>query len=256
MRGRRYLALAVIATAVTVAPWASAAQPRAVIELFTSQGCSSCPPADRLLGELTKDPSLIPLSLSIDYWDYLGWKDTLALTAHADRQKAYSRALGSGIYTPQAIVNGSAQALGSDRTAIEQAIVKTRTDDATLSLPLTLRVADGRLTVTAPAAKNGSVSNAAPAEVWLCPLTKSVKVAIGRGENSGHTFTYHNVVRRWVKLGDWTGIARNYKVPVTEVTNVGGDAVAVVVQAGPKDAPSTMLGAAIAALPWPIQRAE
>ncbi|HEY1544994.1 MAG TPA: DUF1223 domain-containing protein [Xanthobacteraceae bacterium] len=247
MRGRRYLALAVIATAVTAGRWAAAEQPRAVIELFTSQGCSSCPPADRLLGELAKDPSLIPLSLPIDYWDYLGWKDTLALAGHANRQKAYSRALGSGVYTPQAIINGSTQALGSDRAAIEQAIAKSRTNNATLALPLTLTIADGRLTVTAPAAKGDAV----PAEVWLCPLEKSVKVAIGRGENEGHTFTYHNVVRHWVKLGEWNGQAATWSIPVAKFQSQGVDAVAVVLQSGAGSTPGVMLGAAMTPLDAP-----
>jgi len=251
MRGRRYLALAAIATAVTVvswavAPWATAAeQPRAVIELFTSQGCTSCPPADRLLGEMSKDPTVITLSLPVDYWDYLGWKDTLALAGHASRQRAYSRALGySGIYTPQAVVNGAAQALGSDRAAIEQAIAKSRNNGATLSLPVTLTIADGRLTVAAPAAK----SAAAPAEVWLCPLVKAVEVAIGRGENSGHTFTYHNVVRRWIKLGEWKGEAANWSIPVASFKSHGVDAVAVVLQSGGASAPGVMLGAAMMSL--------
>jgi len=91
------------------------ADPRAVIELFTSQGCSSCPAADQLLAELQADPSVIPLSLPIDYWDYLGWKDTLALPGHTKRQKAYSHVRGDReIYTPQVVVNGIAQAIGSD----------------------------------------------------------------------------------------------------------------------------------------------
>jgi hypothetical protein len=248
MRGRRYLALAIIATAATVAQLAStqsasAEQPRAVVELFTSQGCSSCPPADRLLAEMAKDPTVIPLSLPIDYWDYLGWKDTLALAGHANRQRAYSRALGAnGVYTPQAIVNGSAQALGSDHAAIEQAIAKSRTNTATLSQPLTVTIADGQLTVTAPK------GDAAPAEVWLCPLAKSVEVAIGRGENSGHTFTYHNVVRRWIKLGDWNGQAASWSIPVVNLESAGVDAVAVVLQSGAGSTPGVMLGAAMTSL--------
>ncbi len=247
MRGRRYLALAVVATAVTVGQWASAEQPRAVIELFTSQGCSSCPPADRLLAEMAKDPTLIALSLPIDYWDYLGWKDTLALAGHANRQRAYSRALGyNGVYTPQAVVNGAVQALGSDHTAIEQAIAKSRTNTATLSLPLTVTIADGRLTVTAPK------GDAAPAEVWLCPLAKSVEVAIGRGENGGHTFTYHNVVRRWVKLGDWNGQAASWSIPVASLRSGDVDAVAVVLQSGAASAPGVMLGAVLTPLDTPL----
>ena len=93
-----------------------------------------------------------------------------------------------------------------------------------------------------------AAANSAKGEIWLCPITRTVPVEIGKGENSGKTITYHNVVRRWVKLGEWTGAARNFKVPVSDVTGAGGDAVAVVVQAGRKEAPSTMLGAAIAAL--------
>ncbi len=101
-------------------PHSSQAQSRAVVELFTSQGCSSCPAADRLLGELAQDTSLIALSVPIDYWDYLGWKDTLADPRHTARQKAYAHARGDGqVYTPQAVVNGSLHVLGSDRSAID-----------------------------------------------------------------------------------------------------------------------------------------
>ena len=97
---------------------AVAAEPRAVVELFTSQGCSSCPPADKIIGELARDPSVIALSMPIDYWDYLGWKDTLADSRFSARQKAYSQARGDrNVYTPQVIVNGSAHVIGSDREA-------------------------------------------------------------------------------------------------------------------------------------------
>ena len=245
MRGRRYLALAAVATVLTAGHSALAAGPRAVIELFTSQGCSSCPPADRLIAEMAQDPTVIPLSLPIDYWDYLGWKDTLALAGHASRQKAYSRVRGDhDVYTPQAVINGAVQALGSDRTAIEHAITQSRSNAGTLSLPLTLSIADGRLTVAAPAARN----EGAQAEVWLCPLARSVEVAIGRGENSGQTFTYHNVVRRWVKLGDWNGQAATWSIPVANFKSDGVDAVAVVLQSGVAAAPGAMLGAAMTSL--------
>src|SRR3569833_1070587 len=91
------------------------ADPRAVVELFTSQGCSSCPPADQILGELANDPSGVALSMPIDYWDYLGWKDTLADSRFSARQTAYSHTRGDrSLYTPQMIVTGSAQVIGSD----------------------------------------------------------------------------------------------------------------------------------------------
>jgi hypothetical protein len=245
MKGRRIaLSLAVVASTVAAASTVSA-EPRGVIELFTSQGCSSCPAADKLVGELARDPSLIVMSLAIDYWDYLGWKDTLALPGHTNRQRAYSKARGDReVYTPQVVVNGVAQVIGSDKHAIENAVAQTHTQPGTLSVPIGLSVADNQVSVSVPAA-----AQTVKGEIWLCPITRNAPVEIARGENSGHTITYHNVVRRWVKLGDWTGAARTYKVPVSDVTAAGGDAVAVVVQAGPKEAPSTMLGAAITALP-------
>jgi hypothetical protein len=243
MNGRRVvLSFAVIASAMMTA---ASAEPRGVVELFTSQGCSSCPAADKLAGELAHDPSLVVMSLAIDYWDYLGWKDTLALPGHTNRQRAYSKVRGDReVYTPQVVVNGVTHVLGSDKQAIENAVAQTRAQPGMLTVPVNLSVADNQVSVAVPAA-----ANTAKGEIWLCPITRSVPVQIGRGENSGHTITYTNVVRRWVKLGDWTGTARNYKVPVSDVTAVGGDAVAVVVQAGPKEAPSSMLGAAITALP-------
>lgn len=242
-RRRVALPLAIVASAMLTSAVASA-EPRAVIELFTSQGCSSCPPADKLAGELARDPSLIVMSLPIDYWDYLGWKDTLALAGHTNRQRAYSKSRGDReVYTPQVVVNGVAHVLGSDKDAIDSAIAQTRKQSGMLSLPVTVSVAGEQISVAVPAAKD-----AVKGEIWLCPITRTVPVAIGRGENSGNTITYHNVVRRWVKLGEWTGAARNFKVPLSDVTGVGGDAVAVVVQAGSKEAPGGMLGAAVSSL--------
>jgi len=221
------------------------AQPRAVIELFTSQGCSSCPAADKLLSELKNDPSLITLSLPIDYWDYLGWKDTLASPGHTARQKAYSKMRGDReVYTPQVVVNGVLQALGSNRDDIENAVAQSRQKTSTLSVPVQLTLGDDRLTVTVPKA-NGEAS---AGEVWLCPVSRSVPVGIGRGENRGRTITYTNVVRRWIRLGTWSCKSENYSVPVDAIKSTGVDAVAVIVQGGSADKPGPMLGASLAAL--------
>src|SRR5438128_7402078 len=164
----------------SIGPHSSAqAEPRAVVELFTSQGCSSCPAADKLLGELAADPSLVVISVPIDYWDYLGWKDTLADPRNTARQKAYAHARGDGqIYTPQVVVNGSLHALGSDKAAIELAIAASRKNGAMSLLP-TLALTDGRLTVSVPDAADFHTG----AEVWLFGLSRSATVAIGRGEN-------------------------------------------------------------------------
>src|SRR6202012_1965898 len=118
-------ALGVCAIVAIIRP-AAAAEPRAIVELFTSQGCSSCPPADKVVGELAKDPSVIALSMPIDYWDYLGWKDTLADPRFSARQKAYSLMRGDrDVYTQQAVVNGEAHVIGSERGGIQRAIEGT-----------------------------------------------------------------------------------------------------------------------------------
>ena len=225
---------------------AAAGEPRAVLELFTSQGCSSCPPADKLIGELAKDSSIVALTLPVDYWDYLGWKDTFALHGHTKRQRAYADVRGDReVYTPQVVVNGMMHVLGSDKAAIEKAITNTRSTAAPLTVPVTMTVTNGKLTVNVPAA-NGQRSG----EVWLCPYASKAQVTIERGENSGRTFTYYNVVRRWVKLGDWKGTAESFTVPVAEVTKGESDVdhAAVVVQSGAAAKPGVMLGVATASL--------
>ena len=221
------------------------AAPRALLELFTSQGCSSCPPADKLLGEFAKDPSVVALSLPIDIWDYLGWKDTLALQGHSARQRAYAQLRGDRqVYTPQMVVNGSMHVLGSDRTAIERVIAQTDRNPAVMSLPVLVSVAGGELTVTvkpAPGERAGG-------EVWLCPLATAIAVAIGRGENRGRTLTYHNVVRGWRKLGDFSGTDSTWNIPLSAIENGQIDAAAVMVQEGTHDKPGIILGAAFTPL--------
>jgi hypothetical protein len=229
---------------------AAAQEPRAVLELFTSQGCSSCPAADKLLGELSRDPSLITLSLPVDYWDYLGWKDTLALHGHTSRERAYAETRGDReVYTPQVVVNGLAHVIGSDRKAIEEAIAQTRNSAVPLKLPVTMSVADGKISVTLPAAAGDQRSG----EVWLCPISGKVEVAIERGENRGKTIAYTNVVRRWVKLGDWNGQAKTFSLPVADLATgdfslKDVDSLAVIVQGGFAAKPGLMLGAATASL--------
>lgn len=224
---------------------ATAADPRAVIELFTSQGCSSCPAADKLLGELAKDPSVIAISLPIDYWDYLGWKDTLADPRFSKRQKAYSLVRGDReVYTPQVIVNGTVHVLGSDRNSIESAMVTTRKSSGIMSVPVTMAVASGKLNISVPAAKGESDS----AEIWVCAISRSVPISIGRGENRGREITYTNVVRNVLKVGDWTGRAGSWSVPLENIVQDGVDAVVVFVQDGNREKPGPMKGAAYTAL--------
>jgi len=238
-------ALGVCAIIAVVRP--AVADPRAVVELFTSQGCSSCPPADKIIGELANDPSIIALSMPIDYWDYLGWKDTLADSRFSARQRAYSRMRGDReVYTPQVVVNGSAHVLGSDRPGIESAIGKTSKNDEVMSVPVSMSVAGKQLNVSVAASKQHTA--ASHGEVWICSITKSVPISIGRGENRGQQITYHNVVRNLLKVGDWNGSSESWTVPLENLTRDGVDGAVVYVQDGSRDKPGPMLGAAYTSL--------
>jgi hypothetical protein len=226
---------------------AHAGQQRALVELFTSQGCSSCPPADELLGELAADPSLVAVSLPIDYWDYLGWKDTLASPSHSARQRAYARIRGDReVYTPQIVVNGSIHVLGSDRAAVEHAVAQTDRNPAVMSTPVLISIGGNKLNVKIAGGKEH-----AGGEVWLCPLAKAVPVEIGRGENHGRTVTYHNVVRHWLKLGDYASVDASWGVPLADVMGEEVDAAVVMVQQGTHDKPGIVAGAAFAAIENP-----
>jgi hypothetical protein len=223
------------------------ADPRAVVELFTSQGCSSCPPADKIIGDLAKDPSVVALSMPIDYWDYLGWKDTLADSRFSARQKAYSRMRGDReVYTPQVVVNGSTHVIGSDRAGIESAISNTRKADGVMSVPVTVTQTGKQINVSVAASSKGPV--AMHGEVWICSISKAVPISIGRGENRGRELTYYNVVRNLLKVGDWNGTPGTWTVPLENISREGIDGAAVYVQDGNRDKPGPMLGAAYTSL--------
>ena len=213
------------------------APPRGVVELFTSQGCSSCPPADKLLGDLAKSPDLIALSFPVDYWDYIGWKDTLADPAFTARQKAYAAQRGDGqVYTPQAVVDGIAHVVGSDRMEISGALTSSAQRKGALTVPVRLAVANGQVAIDVGAAPADGPRKAA---VWLLDTIHSKTVAVGKGENSGRSLTYTNVVRKISKLGDWTGEAAHFEL--ASRLNDGGY---VVLLQSADPGPGAILGAA------------
>lgn len=174
--------------------------PRAVIELFTSQGCSACPPADSKLIELAGDPDLIALTLHVDYWDYLGWEDTLAHAAFSERQRHYAEGRGDrGVFTPQMVVNGLYACIGSDPRAIEASLSSASRHAPRLPVPLRLEQ-DGRdLTIALLAGYEGG------GEIWLLRVEPVVTVRIERGENRGREARYGNVVREMTRLAAWDG---------------------------------------------------
>ncbi|RUS60532.1 DUF1223 domain-containing protein [Pseudorhodobacter sp. E13] len=204
-----------------------------VVELFTSQGCSSCPAADAILGKLSADSRVIALSLHVDYWDYLGWKDKFASPKFTARQKEYAHhARDKMVYTPQMVIQGQVRVVGSRGAEVEAAIgahLGTAQNTA-----LRLERAGDVLTIRA----EPLTGHSGPIRVQLVRFSPSEEVVIKRGENAGKTITYHNVVRSWQVLGKWDGNS-----PLTMQAEAGGTApMAVILQA---DGPAKILAAAV-----------
>ncbi|HLH49428.1 MAG TPA: DUF1223 domain-containing protein [Roseiarcus sp.] len=236
------LAVAGMVVSSTLGLAAEASPVKAVVELFTSQGCSSCPPADRILAELARDPDTLAISLPVDYWDYIGWKDTLAEPVYTARQRAYARTSGRGeVYTPQAIINGVADAVGSDRAQIATAEAQTLKRPDVLSTPLSVSEQGGSIAISIGAAPSGRSYKAG---VYLIALASKRTVAIKRGENAGSTLTYSNVARAITKIGEWTGAPIVLKASLDQARLNGADSYAVIVQEGGRSAPSAILAAA------------
>lgn len=209
---------------------APGAKPKTVLELFTSQGCSACPPADELLGKFADRDDVVALTLPVDYWDYLGWKDTLASPEHTARQRAYAKARGDNqVYTPQVVVNGLTHVVGNKESKIDQAIAMTSSQIEGRRVSLELSSRDDTLIIDVGEAAEGSGDSGV---VWLMRVKKSVTVEVQRGENRGKTITYHNVVRRMMPVGKWSGEATTLKLPLRELLRTGAEACAVLVQQG------------------------
>ncbi len=203
-------------------PPKGAAQASTVLELFTSQGCSSCPPADALLAKLQKKPGVVTLSYSVDYWNYLGWRDTLSSPANSERQRDYARVRGDGkVYTPQMVVDGLAHVNGSDEKAITAAVQKAAEKLAGAKVPVAMHAEADTLVVDIGAAPEGSDKRAAT--VWLALAKDKQTVAITRGENRGKHITYHHPVRELSPVGMWKGEAMTLRLPLKDLKAKDGD---------------------------------
>ncbi len=205
--GAVLLGIAWAGSALPGRAWAGQRTVPVVVELFTSQGCNSCPPADAYLGELAKRPDVLALSLHVDYWDYIGWKDPFAQHAFTLRQREYSQALGQRyVYTPQMVINGRLQGVGSERGEIEKLIVSAAKDSAAASRPAISLTGDEVHVGEAQA--NGALS----AVVWLAVYDAQSWTAVQRGENAGRRLGDTNVVRVWRELGRYTGKPASFKL--------------------------------------------
>lgn len=205
-----------------------------VVELFTSQGCSSCPPADALLAELARRDDVLPLALHVDYWDYIGWADSFADPSHTVRQKAYAHAAGARtVYTPQMVVGGLDQLIGTRAMELGELIEAHGARPS----PVDLDVAHGSARLTIHAEARGALPGVVV--VQLVRFRPEETVTIARGENAGRTITYANIVTDWRVIGRWTGAA-----PLELAADApGSDRAAVILQ---QEGPGAILAAAVA----------
>lgn len=189
-----------------------------VVELFTSQGCSSCPPADAYLGKLSERPDVVALAFHVDYWDSSGWRDRFELRQGVERQNVYARKFHrASVFTPQFVIDGRKDAM--DTSSIVHALQEPRD-----GVPVTLAVREGQVTVDV-----GEKQGEHPRDVVLVTFLRHAVSNVGRGENAGKSLEEFNIVRSIRTLGEWKGAAENYQVSVSSLPSDATD-VAVLVQ--------------------------
>lgn len=206
-----------------------------VVELFTSQGCSSCPPADALLGELARLPNVIALAFHVDYWDSIGWRDRYEIPMATARQARYVTNLNlSSAFTPQVVIDGIASYVGSDRRRILAAMAQRQEE-----VPVAVEVSPSELTIRLP-----ERAELRGYDVNVVAYLPEASTAIGRGENSGRTLTEFNIVREWRRVATWDGKASVLRLPL-ESFPADASRVAVLLQ---KSNQGSILGSAVATL--------
>jgi hypothetical protein len=217
-----------LAAAIAGSAGTACAQDKApvVVELFTSEGCSSCPPADALLGELARRPSVVPLAFHVDYWDYIGWKDPYASPAFTQRQHDYVAALGLHMpYTPQMVVDGRTDVVGSEQGDVEAAIGK-----AAAQPKLAISIEKDGTSYRAVIPASDTAPPGGPATVWLALFDSQRETRVARGENGGRTLKEYNIVRAWRQIGSWDGHALS--LPLSMPANANPGSCAIIVQSG------------------------
>ena len=220
------------AVASSVTAWAvaeSPVTPRGVVELFTSQGCSSCPPADTVFSQIVEKGDVVALAYHVDYWDYLGWRDTLGSPANSERQRAYARARGDGrVYTPQVVVDGITHVNGANEAAIEMAMRNSAKRLADAKVPVSMRAEGDTLIVDVGAASEKSDRRAGT--VWLAIAKEVETVKVSRGENRGRDLSYHHPVRELSPIGMWHGEPITLRLPLKDLKAMGGDCLFALLQ--------------------------
>jgi len=199
-----------------------------VVELYTSQGCGSCVSADAYIQQLSKRDDIIALTFPVTYWDYLGWKDTLARPEFDERQRAYAVAAGSAdVYTPQIIIDGVHREVGSQSDVIDE-LIAFQTGDRKTSVAINLRL--GNKTVAVNFAAGALPTGAQSATIWLIQYDARKLVTITKGENAGKQLSYGNVVRAMTPVGVWQGEAMGLILPMRDFRRAGYSGIAVLLQ--------------------------
>ncbi|MCB5202514.1 thioredoxin family protein [Neorhizobium sp. T786] len=214
--------------------------PKGVVELFTSQGCSSCPPADAALKQLIRQGDVVALSYHVDYWNYLGWTDTLSSKANTERQYGYAQSLGrSGVYTPQAVINGRDHVKGTELATINSTIDALKLEGHGLSVPVKARMHGKEIEIEIGAGLG-------EAEVVVAYFTKQQSVEVSKGENAGKTMEYWHSVYDVQSVGMWNGKAMKLSLPGKFMGKWKKDGCAILLQAsGPAGEPAAIIGATV-----------
>ena len=216
--------------------------PTGIIELFTSQGCSSCPPADKFVTSIYRDKKVLALAWHVDYWDYLGWADTFAKPDHTDRQRRYSKSFGENqIYTPQAIINGRSHTVGSRTNAIRTILQEYGEQNKGLIVPIKTSLKDDVLDI-----EISYGDNTAKATLWMIYFADQKNLKVERGENHGKDLTYSNIVRDIELVGMMEPDGLKTMLPLREVSHKGYDSCALILQQTTKQGtPGPIIGAVV-----------
>lgn len=216
-------------------------RPLGVVELFTSQGCNSCPPADAFFAELATKEDIVALAYHVDYWDYLGWQDTLSRKENTERQYDYMRAFGGrSVYTPQAVINGRTHVNGANRGEVNGTLGRLQKLGDGLRVPITVSRTTDRVMIDAGDA--GDMP--ADAHVIIVYFDAPQTIKIGKGENSGRRMTYWNAVTGMQTAGMWHGKAQRYELPMSEISKRGAGSAVLLQSVGKDGLPGPILGAA------------
>lgn len=214
--------------------------PAGVVELFTSQGCASCPPADAALQKLIEQGDVVGLAYHVDYWNYMGWQDTLASRDNTDRQYGYARTLGrNGVYTPQAVLNGREHVNGADLEGIRTRLGALRNAGQGLTVPVASNIRDGEIRIDIGEGKG-------KADIVVAYFTRQQFVNVTKGQNSGKRITYWHSVDDVQTIGMWNGTAQTVTLPANVLTPGKKDGCAILLQTHEKNGdPSSIIGASV-----------